>query len=96
MCVSFSKSSHFSYFFQLFHCLPTLCPHELEEGAAKQKADKHGRGKGGGLESDSNVRPCLYTTYHFKALAKRSRLFTVHRSTCILSEMSRAFGHLVE
>ena len=35
-----------------------------------------------------------YTPY--KALAKRSRLFTIRRSTCMLSEMSRAFGHLVE
>ena len=31
-----------------------------------------------------------------KALAKRSRLFTMQRSTCMLSEMLRAFGHLVE
>ena len=31
-----------------------------------------------------------------KALAKRSDLFTIQRSTCMLSEMSRAFGHLVE
>ena len=31
-----------------------------------------------------------------KALVKRSRLFTIQRSTCMLSEMSRAFGHLVE
>ena len=30
------------------------------------------------------------------ASAGRSRLFTIHRSTCMLSEMSRAFGHLVE
>ena len=43
--------------------------------------------------------PC-YINYFLqvvsKALAKRSRLFTIQRSTCMLSEMSRAFGHLVE
>ena len=31
-----------------------------------------------------------------KVLPKRSRFFTIQRSTCMLSEMSRAFGHLVE
>ena len=37
-----------------------------------------------------------YKLHSHKALAKRSRLFTIQRSTCMLSEMSRSLGHLVE
>ena len=37
-----------------------------------------------------------YYLQDIKALAKCSRLFAIQRSTCMLSEMSRVFGHLVE
>ena len=37
----------------------------------------------------------LFISYSL-ALAKCSRFVTIQRSTCMLSEMSRAFGHLVE
>ena len=41
-------------------------------------------------------RKIMLNDPQFEALAKRSRLFAIQRSTCMLSEMSRAFGHLAE
>ena len=38
-----------------------------------------------------------HSTFHYREeVAKRSRLLTIQHSTCMLNEMSRAFGHLVE
>ena len=50
-----------SLFFHSFYS----CPHGLVEGVVKQKVDRRGQGKGGGLENWQKIHP-LWMTSHTK------------------------------
>ena len=52
--MSYSKSFMFPWFLQLFLCLPSQCPLG-GRGVVRQKVDRRGQGKGGGLKVGKSV-----------------------------------------